>query len=248
MERWAHQYDELSHEWSMLVGTRLITDPETWDRRFRELRGEHQELVNSGLWVSGPEDLLSVIGRRGDELIHSAVIAWLMTPTARHGHGSRILDAMVRFAWPDDPRPTGPVVVRREVPMESVITGDQARADIVVNIGDSILVIENKVWAVEGPRQCERLYRTWVDEATDVRWLLLSPHGRPPRTTETPEALEAWGCLSYPILAGFVAEALRLSAGAAGSIGRQTARQYLTTLVATFGPPAGKSPVMEGLP
>ena len=74
-----------------------------------------RELEERGRWVSGPSDLLSVIGRSGDELTHSAMLAWLLAPSATHGFGSRQLARLAGRLWPDDPMPDGPIVAEREV-------------------------------------------------------------------------------------------------------------------------------------
>src|SRR4029079_7813812 len=49
--------------------------------RFTAVKTEADDLVNRGLWTSGPSDMLSVLGRQRDELIHSRLIAWLLVPT-----------------------------------------------------------------------------------------------------------------------------------------------------------------------
>jgi hypothetical protein len=204
-----------------------------WQLRFRSMAAAHTALERAGAWVSGPADLLSIIGRGGDELTHSALVGWLLTPTARHGLGDRVLVAVLSALWPDLPMPVGPIRVRREVTGRSEETGDAAIADVVVDIGDATIVIENKVWASEGVRQCERIYQAWVSTARDVRLLFLTPHGRPPVTTETAEAAAAWRTLSYRRLATIIDGAIRATRSNS-SVGRRTAESYRATMAVVF--------------
>jgi hypothetical protein len=74
------------------------------------------------------------------------------------------------------------------------------RADIVVRFGVTTLIIENKVYSPESDRQCEGLYGTWQDAGPDVRYLLLSLNGQPPRTTHSQAAADAWRSISYAAL------------------------------------------------
>jgi hypothetical protein len=126
------------------------------------------------------------------------------------------------------------VRVGLEVPR--TVDAEHARADIVIRVRDMILVIENKVDAPEGDRQAERLYRVWVDEAPDLRWLLLSPSGRSPTTASSSGARLAWRSLGYRRLAGMIVEAAE-DAGPSSAVGSRTVEQYLATLRAMFGSP-----------
>jgi len=232
-DAWEGEYALIASEWAALGLATSRVDADAWEANFIALGREHEALVGSGQWLSGPQDLISVIGRRDKELTHSAAVAWLLNPTSRHGLGDRVLRTMCMVAWPEMEIPDGPFRIRREI--ERVSGGMQARADIVVWAGDVIIVIENKVWADEGDIQAERLYRVWVDEAADVRWLLLSPRGGPPRQITTAEARGAWRSLAYPRLAGMVSDAIS-DAPPPVTLGRQSAIQYLATLRSMFGP------------
>jgi hypothetical protein len=93
---------------------------------------------------------MSVLGATDDELSHSRVLAWLLQPTGRHGLGASVLERILRAGWPDLPIPDlGMAVVRREVPRDDLLGA--TRADVVVTMGATVLVIENKVWATRVP-------------------------------------------------------------------------------------------------
>lgn len=212
-----------------------ITRPPVPDvARFADLKREADAIIDAGAWVSGPEDLLSVIGRRGDELAHSRVIAWLLNPTGRHGLGRRFLRTLLDDVWPGEGlMMSGLVSVDVEATRsaaDEIGSLHEARADIVVTGEDATLVIENKVYAGEGTDQCERLYWSWADRPTETRWLFLSPTGRKPVTATSPQALAAWRTLSYQDLNGLLGATVRHAADA-DSVGAATVRQYLATLV-----------------
>lgn len=202
--------------------------------RFAAVKGQADRLIDAGLWVSGPSDMLSVLGRQRDELMHSRLLAWLMVPTNRHGLGRRFLTGFLDRLWPGEGLlRTGQVVVDTEVtnsgPDEAGSTRE-ARADVVIRGQDLTLVIENKLDAGEGHEQCERLYWAWTSEPGETRWVFLSPSGRTPVTTTSPAAAAAWRSMSYAqvrdVLAGAVDDA-----GASASAGRATATQYLASLI-----------------
>ena len=139
---------------------------------------------------------MSVLGATDDELSHSRVLAWLLQPTSRHGLGTSVLERILRAGWPDLAIPDlGMAVIRREVPREDALGA--TRADVVVTVGATVLVIENKVWAPESEAQCEAQYRHWRSEADDVRFLLLSRDGHLPSSAISPEARQAWRAMSY---------------------------------------------------
>jgi PD-(D/E)XK nuclease superfamily len=202
--------------------------------RFRALKAGADEIIRSGRWVSGPDDLMSVLGRQRDEVMHSRVIAWLLRPTGRHGLGSRFLDAVVSHVWPDE-EPLRSVLVTVETETTRSAADDagearEARADIVIYGDSSTIVIENKVDAGEGIDQCERLYWSWADQPTETRWLFLSPTGRAPVTATSAAARSAWRTISYAELRGLLEKVLAAAGEPAGHVGRSTARAYLNTL------------------
>lgn len=184
------------------------------------MRQQESALRRDGHWVSGPSDLLAIAGVADRELAHSAVVAWLLAPTARHGFGSRLLEDILVAGW-DPPVPdVSAAVVQREVVRES------RRADIVVTAGALTLIIENKVWSVESDAQCEDLYRLWAGDG-DARFLLLSPDGRPPRQTVTAAAAAAWRSMSY---AGLVDWLDKHQPAGPQTLALQSIVQYLETL------------------
>jgi len=93
-------------------------------------------------------------------------------------------------------------------------------------------VIENKVWSAESEAQCEDLYQLWSDGVADVRFLLLTLDGHPPRQTKTRAAAEAWRSMSYRSLAALVAE---ICAQQPATAGLSAVRQYLASLDALVG-------------
>jgi hypothetical protein len=228
------RYEEIRREW-----LNISRRPPVDFVRFEHLKGEAAALVEAGLWASGPSDMLTVMGRQRDELLHSRVIGWLLVPTNRHGLGRAALTEFVDALWPNDGlMRTGPVVADLEVPASAFDDEDllrEARADIVVRCEGVTLVIENKLDAGEQADQCERLYWAWAAEPGDVRWVFLTPTGRSPVTATSDAARAAWRTLSYRQLKHVVTEAIE-SAMPTPSLGRSTAMQYLETLSRSVTP------------
>lgn len=224
----ATRFEQVLREWAAIAKPR---PPDS--ARFSEVKAEAEALIQKGLWVSGPSDMLSVLGRARDELMHSRLIAWLLVPTNRHGLGRRFLTAFADRLWPDDQLlRSGLVTVETEESgsaMDEQGALREARADIVVRGEGVTIVIENKLDAGEQPAQCERLYWGWAAQAADARYVFLTPSGRGPMSAESDAATNAWTSLSYADVRDVLAGVLDASP-AATTAGRGTATQYLQTL------------------
>jgi hypothetical protein len=228
------RFQELRTEWS------AMTELPPPDRvRFDEVRLEAEAIIEAGLWSSGPADMLTVLGRHRDELMHSRMISWLLVPTHRHGLGRAFLTGLLDRLWPGDLlMRSGAVLAETEVSLSALDEGGrlrEARADIVIQGEGPIVVIENKLDAGEGSEQCERLYWAWAAEPGEVRWVFLTPTGRQPVTATSDSARAAWRTLAYADVREILSSALERTKGNAAS-GRPTAIQYLSTLAGVVAP------------
>jgi hypothetical protein len=193
---------------------------------------EMHRLENSGRWASGPTDLLTIAKRSHDELVHSNVLAWLLTPAALHRLGTSLLEAILDKTWDTRIEPDWPVRVGREVRRSDA---ERFRiADIVVDAGPIRLVIENKVHSPEGLWQCEDLYWLWTAHHSDdlrqperVLFVLLSLHGRLPESVRSEEAIAAWRPLDHAWIANWIRGHL---SEIPGVVARSSATQYLISL------------------
>jgi hypothetical protein len=229
---WRARIKEMAVAWTALAFLSEASLSEEWPTQLLRIRTDYLRLVAEGRWTSGPRDLMGVLGATDDELSHSRVLAWLLQATGRHGLGASVLERIMRAGWPEAPIPDlGMAAVRREVPRHDELGA--TRADVVVTVGATVLVIENKVWAPESEGQCEAQYRHWHDEADDVRFLFLSRNGHLPRTAISPDARAAWRAMSYRQLAGLIDE--QLSGVDAASTGGMAVRQYRAALERLVG-------------
>lgn len=230
---WQEQIGTLAASWSALAPSDEALPSEAWPEQFDGVRTAYVRLLQEGRWTSGPRDLMSVLEDTDLELSHSRVLAWLLQPTGRHGLGSSLLERILRAGWPDLPVPDlGTAIVRREVTRADELA--TTRADVVVMVGATVLVIENKVWAAESEAQCETQYRHWLPEADDVRFLFLSRDGYLPLSASSPEARAAWRAMSYRQLAGLLDE-LDASLDPTDSAA-MAVRQYRVALERLVGP------------
>jgi hypothetical protein len=242
VSEWCATFADLDQEWRSVVGTPRSQVPVgDWDRLFDTLRNEERRLTADGLWVSGHADLLHVGRVADDELTHSNIVAWLLKPTSPHGLGDRLLAALMAHGWPADREvETDGAVVEREVLRRNPITGVVRIADVVVTMGPTTLVIENKVGSKESLWQCEDLYQIWLNPGADVRFLLLTPTGQVPKETKTQAAADAWRTLSYPALAAWLSDTLNQTSNdklptstrsrTRLALARMTVEQYVATI------------------
>jgi PD-(D/E)XK nuclease superfamily len=234
---WESELDALWAEWRLVghTGAPIVGLDENL---LRTIRHEAAEIRARGEWVSGPADLLSVLGRPRFELFHSRVLGWLLNPTGRHGLGDAFLRAFLAELWATETFDTGMVRIELERPRAgiSAVTGEtvEARADLVLSFEALVVIIENKLDAGEQSDQCERLYWPWAEDPVDTRWVFLTPSGREPVTATSAAAKGVWRSMSYRQVRNALEAAVGVSPDLR-SVGRATAQQYLATLIASVG-------------
>ena len=190
----------------------------SWRAEIERLRTKQQELQGLGVWRTGPDDFLGVLRRTRDELTHSRLLGWLLTPTGQHGLGSALVRRFFAYCGVDpDLAVVDAAVVRLEV------SRPESEADIVVECPEATVVIENKIDAIEQPNQCARLSY----DHPDATWVFLTPKGVGP-TSAAPDQRNLWKLLSWPQVAEMLNEAL--AGGNQSAPGRTVAEQYLGTL------------------
>jgi hypothetical protein len=218
-------FADLHGEWRSLLRARRSVVRERWTDSMTHLGDEYADLLHAGKWTRGPADFFGIVRATRAEVVHSAMIAWLLDPMSRHGLGQAFLRNVLDECFAAE-APHGRV---RSVRCE--VGRGETRADIVVFADTFTLVIENKVNAPEGHRQCDRLYERFGGEV-DARFVFLSPDGRSP-VTATGEAAEAFATLSYRTVADCLEQALA-SRPEGGADGRAVAVNYVTTLEGMF--------------
>jgi PD-(D/E)XK nuclease superfamily len=187
---------------------------EGWEASLKAMTAESDRLRAAGSWLTGPADFLGVTRRSRHELTHSAMLGWLLDLAGRHGLGNRLVVALLSHVGLDVGADYH-FVVRREV------AGDTAVADLVLTSGELKVVIENKLDAIEQPRQCQRL----ADDHPDAQALIfLTPTGRAPATAGVEDS---WHSVRWSVITKLLEEALRDSGPAPG---RHIAEDYLSTL------------------
>lgn len=216
--------DQLRGEWESLTALEIHRVGE-WGRRVFAVADEYFDLRSRGVWVSGPGDLLGVLGLARAELTHSRLVAWLLNPEGKHAMGRGFMGRLLAECFPDL---QAEAVRFRSIEVEVVRL--ETRADIVVWGDSATVVIETKVDAGEGYRQCDRLFDRFGDEP-DARFVFLTPGGRPPLTATGPAA-DSFVSLSFSRLGDLLEDALgKGGQGEASDI----ARSYLRTLRKEFG-------------
>lgn len=175
-------------------------------------------LRSRGRWVRGPADLLSVIGRGRDELVHTRLLAWLLDPVGNHGLGAGLLRRLSQHVGVDDLSALDieEVRIRREV------SHPLGRADLIVDLAATTIVVENKIDAPEQPGQCARMVQAFGSD--DTRFVFLTLDAAAPTTAG--EHADRWVVLSHGQVAVWLAELTEQ----AGADQVSAARSYLATL------------------
>jgi hypothetical protein len=141
----------------------------------------------------GDFNVLHSIGFSSQETMHSRFISTLLDPKAQHGQGSRFLNLFIkhsRLHFNIDN-----VEIRIEKPAK------KRRMDITVEnkTNNSILVIENKIWAKDQNRQLADYYDDCKGKCANIVLVYLTPYGHHPSYISLGEnlTLDKVNCISY---------------------------------------------------
>jgi hypothetical protein len=216
----------MEREWRRMVSAAARRELAEWHARVTAMASQAATLREAGRWIGGPVDLLSVVGLRSYELIHSAAVAWLLEPTRKHGLGTAFLERVLEHCFPGEAF-AGLGSARCEREVERV----QGRVDIVVWGEEWALIIENKVYSPEGDGQCDYYYELFCDQP-GARFVFLTPTGSAP--SSSPLSAHEWRPLGYRDVRRLLRESLSADGVNADASGRGAAEQYLQTLEAMF--------------
>ena len=218
-------------EWDEISIRKTKTLLADWGKAMSQMQRQHHRLVFDRLWVTGPADFLSIIGRARHENTHSLTLKWLLEPTGRHGLGCGLARRLVEHCTNKKAVPA-PLAVRK---VEFSKWRNDREADLVVWGEVFTLVIENKIDADEQTDQCDDLYENFKNENAPL-FLFLTPDGRKPRTATTRNAKSSFRTLSWPEVRTMIETELRESrptSRAAAAV--DVVRNYLQTLKEQFG-------------
>ena len=167
------------------------------DKKLKEEKRVRGEMFN----------IFSVLGVTVDEVrLHSTFLATLLNPKADHGQGSNFLKAFAeRFGFPLDST-SAQIKVEVEKDIGRVNDDRGGRIDILVSDGPRCIIIENKIYAGDQPKQLTR-YWNYAKEnfgSGNYRLVYLTLDGHEPSDDSTegmPDKSEnepaEYICLSY---------------------------------------------------
>ncbi|MYH16336.1 MAG: hypothetical protein F4149_14310 [Gammaproteobacteria bacterium] len=137
------------------------------------LTKKHEELAAA---TGQNFNLFKILGRETDEVrTHSAIIAELLNPKGSHGQGpvfARLFAKRFKIEIPEAEIDSLQVWAEKTV-------GDNSRIDILMVAGDLCVVIENKIYAGDQPKQLER-YHEHAAQWPCSKVIYLTLHGDGP--------------------------------------------------------------------
>lgn len=119
-------------------------------------------------------NLFKILGRETDEVrTHSAILAELLDPKGSHGQGAVFARLFAsRFGIRTEGIEFASVECERPI-------GEGSRADILMKMNGTCVIVENKIHAGDQPRQLER-YHNYAAGWDNHKLLYLTLHGDPP--------------------------------------------------------------------
>lgn len=161
--------------------------------QIRVLKAKYDERAE----VTGENfNVFSILDRESDEVkTHSAIIAELLNPQGSHSQGTLFLKLFLEKLLADEiPKLkcgeddlSDEYLKEFEVGVEVSFVGkskngdpEQSRIDILIEKDDDCVVIENKIWAADQPRQLERYHEYATRKDTNPTLIYLTPYGTEP--------------------------------------------------------------------
>ncbi len=159
----------------------------------------YQEIKSEWARTADRFNIFEALDVQRAELRHSAFLAYLLDPLARHDQDIRFLRSFLKLMCKLDAPDTR---LRRARISREWDIGDGGRLDIVIQIpGDPIVVVENKIGASEQDAQISR-YQKWIKKQQQIKKdgnsciLFLTPDGCRPRTEDSTSRVPVI-CQSY---------------------------------------------------
>ncbi len=224
----ARRWAGIERQWATVLAEEAKGDDleaARWGATLRSLADQEALLRRGGVWLSGPEDLVDVLGLAHDEVRNCRVVRWLLDPVAPHGLGTLFLDAVLGVISARSPQ--APPVFRNTELAEvhpEVVRGD-TRADIVV-VGPNrewTVLIEAKILAGEGLGQGRDLAAQW--ERDHLVLVFLTLDGQAMRSGG-----EEWVPLRWADLAEHLRRSLAQATPSPLTAGRHAAEEYLRSM------------------
>jgi hypothetical protein len=140
-----------------------------------------------------PFNAFLTIGVNKQEVMHSQFIAMLLNPKGEHKHGAKFLELFLQK-----------LEIKEFVTKNAVVSIEKyaqgRRFDISIESQNQLIIIENKVWAIDQPRQLIDYYNYGIGTGNKVFMIYLTPYGRLPSDDslgngELPQ--EKITCISY---------------------------------------------------
>lgn len=174
-------------------------------------------------------DLFKIMGVRSKELIHSNILAALMSEDESHGLGASFLDAFVKSIGKLDcigDHPVTPEILGSTTGAKAKIARELENIDLLVEFSTLKLVIavENKIWAAEQRDQIKRYQDTLCDRypAYHKVMVFLTPKGKRPETNDSESIVPVY-CMTY----GHVAQLLTDTKPSANTSAAQFIEQFV---------------------
>jgi hypothetical protein len=168
----------------------------------QELNKSYSNLLNdiNFDWLeleSSRPNLFNILGATHNELRHSNILAWLMTPSESHTIGEAFLKRFLREVAQDEKTNLSQLAVEKLHYDEVEIRREWNNIDLLVIFPNHVIVIENKIWSKETGNQLERYKKIAEEHFSDQEksYVFLTPHGY-----ESSYETETYVSISYRVV------------------------------------------------
>lgn len=151
---------------------------------------EEIQLLSEKCKKREPFNAFLSIGVRSQEVMHSKFIALLLNPEGEHKHKNEFLNRFLKQIEVSDFNTS-----KTKVKCEKNASG--RRIDIVIENPTQIIIIENKVWAIDQENQLFDYYKYGIETGKEVFMIYLTPYGHDPSNRSMGDGVFNIQCISY---------------------------------------------------
>ena len=166
-------------------GQQTMSDPQNNQDKLKEVLAQIRKLHESAELTGENFNVFSILHRESDEVkTHSAIIAELLNPYGSHSQGTLFLKLFLEKLLKEEiPKLkcgkdglNDEYLKKFEVGVEVSFNKGRSRIDILLEKDDDCVVIENKIWADDQPRQLERYHEYATRKSEDPILIYLTPY------------------------------------------------------------------------
>ncbi len=152
---------------------------------FQKLKEKYSDLLIDNNFeqlelIRNKPNIFETLGVKNYEIRHSNFLAWLLDPSGNHGLDNYFLKRVLIDVFKDSKSKVNVVDIHKLLKQNVFIHRERHNIDILIEFEDTVIIIENKINAVEGTGQLQKykeVVSTVYGKKTKIEYVFLSKDG-----------------------------------------------------------------------